>query len=143
MTDLDRRSFLRLAAGGCALPGWLSLSACAAARTYRVPARDGRVRIPTAELAEAFGEEGVFLLQADPHPESLYVVRTDGRVSDVVSSTCTHLGCPVRPAGQFFRCPCHGSTYTLDGQVVRGPAPKSLPRYELTVTEEYLEIRLS
>lgn len=55
---------------------------------------------------------------------------------------CPHLGCtvPWRPDFTFlartgwFRCPCHGSTYTKEGGVlVFGPAPRSLDRFPLEV----------
>ena len=60
---------------------------------------------------------------------------------------CPHLGCtvPWKPefvfvdpsTGQskrgWFRCPCHGSTYTDAGMLVFGPAPRSLDRMEVTI----------
>jgi len=41
---------------------------------------------------------------------------------------CTHLGCLVQPdlLTGGFSCPCHGSQYSKDGTVTRGPAPKPL-----------------
>ena len=47
---------------------------------------------------------------------------------------CPHLGCSVPWRGGFsfegdtgwFRCPCHGSTYTKAGIRVFGPAPRSM-----------------
>ena len=42
---------------------------------------------------------------------------------------CTHLGCLVQPApggAGGFACPCHGSQYSADGAVQRGPAPRAL-----------------
>ncbi len=50
---------------------------------------------------------------------------------------CPHLGCTVPWAEQYthndgtgrrgwFRCPCHGSTYTKAGVRVYGPAPRSM-----------------
>ena len=52
---------------------------------------------------------------------------TDGRVRRV-DATCTHLGCIVRfNAGeQTWDCPCHGSRFTIDGDVLDGPASASL-----------------
>ena len=57
---------------------------------------------------------------------------------------CTHLGCtvPWRPDFRFqdtagwFRCPCHGSTYTDAGIRVFGPAPRPLDTMELSVGED-------
>jgi cytochrome b6-f complex iron-sulfur subunit len=54
---------------------------------------------------------------------------------------CVHLGCtvPWRPEFEFegekgwFRCPCHGSTYTKGGARVFGPAPRSLDTMDLTI----------
>lgn len=42
--------------------------------------------------------------------------------------TCTHLGCTLswNPADRTWDCPCHGSRYGEDGQLLRGPACRSL-----------------
>ncbi len=52
-----------------------------------------------------------------------------------VSLVCTHLGCLLKPVdndpGVGYACPCHGSTFTLKGEVLGGPAPKDLPWYEM------------
>jgi len=46
----------------------------------------------------------------------------------VFAVNCTHLGCPVRwlPDGHIFLCPCHGSQFTLDGKIIKGPATSPL-----------------
>jgi cytochrome b6-f complex iron-sulfur subunit len=58
---------------------------------------------------------------------------------------CPHLGCtvPWNPGFTFagvrgwFRCPCHGSTYTKDGGVrVAGPAPRPMDVFPLTVIDD-------
>jgi cytochrome b6-f complex iron-sulfur subunit len=55
---------------------------------------------------------------------------------------CPHLGCtiPYRPDFEYqgvkgwFRCPCHGSTYTKDGGIiVFGPAPRPMDVFPLVV----------
>ena len=42
--------------------------------------------------------------------------------------TCTHLGCTVNATSKGFICPCHGSVFTARGDVVKGPADRSLKR---------------
>ena len=49
---------------------------------------------------------------------------------------CTHLGCtPALPDAKthLMVCPCHGSTYSADGTVVKGPAQRSLSVLKLEV----------
>ena len=60
---------------------------------------------------------------------------------------CVHLGCTVPFRADFsfedprsgetypgwFRCPCHGSTYSAAGVKVFGPAPHALNSFQLTI----------
>jgi len=57
---------------------------------------------------------------------------------------CTHLGCrlPWRPDFDFegeqgwFRCPCHGATYTKAGVRVFGPAPRDMDQRPLRIDRD-------
>ena len=46
-----------------------------------------------------------------------------------LSAVCTHLGCITRYLSDqnVIACPCHGSRFDLEGNVVEGPAPRPLP----------------
>ena len=56
---------------------------------------------------------------------------------------CPHLGCTVPWRGTFdyegdkgwYRCPCHGSTYTKTGVRVFGPAPRSIDTMLIEIDE--------
>ena len=62
------------------------------------------------------------------------VIRRDGDKFAAISTICTHLGCTVKSTDVGFACPCHGSTYDLQGDVVSGPAPKALAWYRVSLT---------
>jgi len=55
------------------------------------------------------------------------------------SATCTHLGCHVHwnRAERSWDCPCHGSRFDMEGQVLNGPATR--PLSEVAPEEEPAE----
>jgi len=70
----------------------------------------------------------------------LFVAR-DNDDFHVISAICTHLGCTVQLRGAEFDCPCHGSRFTLDGQVIGGPAPRPLRWLDSELSPDgYLEV---
>jgi len=75
----------------------------------------------------------------DEKTSAWVVLNGNGSVT-AFSPLCTHLGCAYRwDAGKhLFACPCHGSTFGRDGQVVTGPATRPLDRYRVKVEEDRL-----
>jgi menaquinol-cytochrome c reductase iron-sulfur subunit len=51
-----------------------------------------------------------------------------GDAVQALSATCPHAGCfvEIEPTGRCFRCPCHNSSFTLDGGIV-APSPSPRP----------------
>jgi menaquinol-cytochrome c reductase iron-sulfur subunit len=71
---------------------------------------------------------------------SIYIYTENGRDFIALSNICTHLGCRVRwieDQGQFF-CPCHNAVFSRDGDVLDGPPPKPLDRYELKIEDDQI-----
>jgi Rieske Fe-S protein len=67
--------------------------------------------------------------------------RDDDGVLHARSAVCTHLGCHLH-FNSFERCwdcPCHGSQFGIDGEVLNGPAIH--PLEEVAVREEDQDVK--
>lgn len=49
------------------------------------------------------------------------LVRTGATTFRGFSKICTHAGCVTEVRNNRFECPCHGSIFSNDGSVIRGP----------------------
>ncbi|MEB3212676.1 MAG: cytochrome b6-f complex iron-sulfur subunit [Leptolyngbyaceae bacterium] len=93
--------------------------------------------IPASQL---FAEPpGTRALIAGLAGEPTYLTVTDQGTLDPMGivNNCTHLGCtfPWNETDHQFQCPCHGSRYTPDGVVVRGPANRPLKIVQVKVKD--------
>jgi len=89
-----------------------------------------RVPLTSPELTRVGGA-----VRIDPGDgsDAVYLRRVSETGFSALSMECMHLGCSVRVQGGKFRCPCHGSAYDLDGNVLNGPAKESLVRLRVVV----------
>jgi len=65
-----------------------------------------------------------WLVNTEQGPKALYMV-------------CTHLGCLYKwePSNNRFECPCHGSKFSLEGDYIEGPAPRSLDNFIIELVD--------
>ncbi|HHL40839.1 MAG TPA: ubiquinol-cytochrome c reductase iron-sulfur subunit [Deltaproteobacteria bacterium] len=88
-----------------------------------------------------FDEGGVSNLEVSNRMIAL--VRTGGGFT-AFSRRCTDLGCLVSwdQGRKQFVCPCHQGVYDADGEVVSGPPPRPLDRYDVKVDGDYIYINI-
>jgi nitrite reductase/ring-hydroxylating ferredoxin subunit len=117
---VPRRDFLGLAAAWSALATLLF----ATVGMLKLP-KPGVLPSPSKKFRVALPES---LAPGEPWlaPGRPVVVFRDAAGVYAVSRVCTHLGCIVQPSAVGFDCPCHGSRFSADGAVLKGPAPKPL-----------------
>lgn len=129
-TIITRRDFLKLAVDALfGLAGLLGLGGLVRYFSFR-PLTGKNI---TFDLGDLSGyPEGSRTLRPDI-PAVIY--SRDGEIL-AYSLTCTHLGCTVEPDGDGFACPCHGSRFDSEGQVLAGPAQKSLHRLRVEVLDD-------
>lgn len=136
---MNRRAFVEVSVTAL---GSAALAGCASLQTVPVTPERGRARIVVRNHSSLDRHGGSLKVLPDGWTTPLYVLAVSAGFV-VVSPICTHQGCTVGIEGNHLVCPCHGSTYTREGTVVRGPAENPLRRFPSTLNNAgVLEIDL-
>lgn len=145
----NRRTwFSRIGSYGTALFGLLSSvghSGCVHYQAFRARLTPhGRIAIPRHALSPLVSPENVLRVEVDHEPVEIHVRRIHPR--DDASSylalipICTHRNCHLTLNPDGYDCPCHGSSFTLEGNVVTGPADRPLRRLNVAMNSQGLEL---
>ena len=59
------------------------------------------------------------------------------------STVCPHLGCGIdwNDKSSKFDCPCHASSFDLDGRCLGGPSPRGLDELQVAVEGDDVKVR--
>lgn len=132
-------------------PGWRAKTPVRLLSTSVVPTLRSSVLTPVGKLADFVVGVPQYVkvdrpvvdgwVQADA-PVGVYVVRTGEADVAVFDPHCTHLGCPLAwsPGSSSFVSPCHGGSFDIDGEVIGGPPPRAMIRYETRIQDDELFI---
>lgn len=121
MPKINRRDFLKLSTTGLlTASGLIGLGALLRFMGYESQ--------PATKTEFDLGEESAYPVGSRTVLSDVpaILIRTDSGFK-AISLVCTHLGCTVEQTVDGYSCPCHGSLYSDDGSVLRGPAQKPLP----------------
>jgi Rieske Fe-S protein len=99
----------------------------------------GRLQLRIAE----FGRQQFVLVDVPEFAFPIYIHRLDDSTYSAVSTRCMHLGCQVEPVDGRLVCPCHGSEYTADGAVLKGPTVRPLRNFPVSVQEGWVIVDLT
>ena len=103
-----------------------SVTATVSGRTVSVSLGASSPLASTGVMAVTQTSVGTFLL-----------TRTGATSMTVLTATCTHEGCTITGfSGSQFVCPCHGSTFSTSGSVIKGPANRPLQQFAATVSAD-------
>lgn len=89
-------------------------------------------KLPVGEPAEIlFQRTRVDGWKVIDEKTSAWLVKKSDNEVYALAPGCTHLGCAYswQKDKKEFLCPCHTSTFSVDGTVTAGPAPRALDRY--------------
>jgi len=75
----------------------------------------------------------------------VYVLRDENDNIQTFSNVCTHLSCRVtwQDESQEYVCPCHDAQFDITGEVLKGPPPRPMDRYENKIEDGNILIHLT
>lgn len=126
----ERRKFIQDGCKACLLlgTGFLisELTACGpASQIIRLPISGNTVQLPVT----GFEKRTMQIVRPDGWVYDIAVRKLDDGKYEALFLQCTHQRNQVIPESNGFLCPLHGSRYTIDGQVKKGPAELSLRKF--------------
>lgn len=133
---MDRRTFVRQFSSAAAGVGCAVLATgCAGLPYVNGVAEERGIRVLRADL------EGLdfALLETGMGESPIFLSRSEtGFVA--VSTRCTHRGCTVAPESGLLACPCHGSRFQFDGELLEGPASRPLESFPVEAEADHITI---
>ena len=149
MDEFTRRRFLVLvpaAVGLGALP--TVLTGCGGSSGTPI---DGTVTVQNGEATLLFSQfpklqtvGGAAVVSTSSGGDYL-VIRTSASQAAALTAVCTHAHCLVGydAGAERLVCPCHGSEYSTNGAVLRGPAIASLSTFSATLVATGITIKVA
>ena len=134
--ELTRRKFVKhtaMASAGTVCLGLVVTSCAPYAYGTHIVEKD-RIRIPKAE----FGKKRFLIIKPAGLRTSVLLSKLSENNFSALLMECTHKQCTVNPTGEKLICPCHGSEFDLEGNVVKSPAEKPLTSFKVTQDESNL-----
>jgi cytochrome b6-f complex iron-sulfur subunit len=92
----------------------------------------GKLILPFTDFpALATPGGSVIFDRVEGYPNPIIVIRKDSTTVAALDAMCTHTGCTVEYASKNMdlECPCHGSTFDLNGNVTMGPALTNVKKF--------------
>lgn len=136
--SLTRRDFFGLS--------WRLLTAFAVGQTACIGLRF----LASREAEGVLGNVVIAGLVSDFPPSSItpfeqarfFLIRFEDGGFLALHSKCPHLACVVEwdSARDRFSCPCHGSEFERDGNVLNPPAPRPLDRFQVIIEGDRVKV---
>lgn len=126
---VDRRSFLKWIA--TASIGTTTVFSGAMVSTAVMPpgrSIEGKTKVGKLAVGRADELETELPLLVEYGDDILFLIKKSDDTIIVLDAACPHVACKLHwnEASQEFDCPCHESSFTIDGTLLGGPAPRDM-----------------
>ncbi len=141
--QMERRKFLTSACKACLLAGAgfliTDLAACSpSSKVIQLPIVQDSVSFPVT----SFASESIQIIRPAGWFYDIAVRKTDGDHYEALLLECTHQQNQLVAGTNGYRCNLHGSQFSLNGQVLKGPAERALKQFSTILDKGQVIIQL-
>lgn len=131
---MNRRCFLKSAS----LVGAGVVTGCASATGHLNVVRQGNTLVLEKAL---FRDRPAVSVATENFPVGVYKLGAEAYAASLMA--CTHQSCETAIADDGYICPCHGSRFGRNGEVLKGPARRDLKSYRVTTDQQRIYVHLN
>ena len=137
----SRRTFLKDTCIACASGTLLSFtfSSCSSLPVFKTDLAKKTVDVPLTQFAES----NLVVVRDMQSPYDILLVKKSETDYNAIYMKCSHRENPVSATKTGLYCPEHGSTFDLDGNVTKEPAPSPLKKFKTEIKESSITIDLN
>lgn len=139
---MQRREFVKKCCiGATAIPlTTTGLLSCTTLYYAQTESTQKGIKIPKSEfIIEKKNKTRNFVLaKTDKYNFPICISGNDNEGYTSVLLKCTHRGCELIVGGGIYACPCHGSEFTMQGDVLQGPAINHLLTFKNSFDDKYI-----
>lgn len=139
-----RREFIKDTCTACLGTAFLGftfsqLTSCSSLPIYKTNLSKKTVDVPLT----SFAESNLVIVRDMQVPYDVLLVKKSPEEYLALYMKCSHQENPVTATKTGLFCSSHGSTFDLDGNVTKEPAPAPLKKFKTTLTENSITIDLN
>ena len=118
----------------------MELSSCSPALpTYKTTFKGNVLNVPVT----SFGESNLLIVRDMQVEFDILLVKKSAAEYNAIYMKCSHRSNPVSATATGIYCPSHGSTFDLDGNVLKEPATAPLQKFPAQLNNDLITITLN
>ena len=142
---MNRKDFIKGSCGVCIAlsSGFLMSALLESCKTplgvIKTTSNNNKVTIPLADFAQSDYK----LVRVNNYNFDLAVQKKPDGTFETLVLECSHAGQPLTKTGNTYYCTLHGSQFSHEGKVLKGPADKDMKKLNTRIENNALIINLS
>ncbi len=145
MKKTSRLEFLKeavaISAGACCLGAINFFESCSTSKKVTIEIKE------TADMvsfsASSFADRTFITIPTKKFVEPIFIGKQSDGSYIALRMYCPHKGCAVNVTPEKLVCPCHGSEFSMNGSVLKGPSTDPLQSFRVSTGNQSVTVHFN